>query len=62
MALIINADGTVDSQSVVVVHRVHPELDAAAVRWVRSALYWPACVEVQSVRVRVLVPVEFTNR
>jgi len=56
----INADGTVDSQSLTVAHRVQPVLDSESVRWVRAASFWPACRAGQAVRVRVSIPIEYT--
>lgn len=59
VAAVANADGTVDSASVVVIHGVAPSLDSEARRWVTGLTLWPACRGGHAVRVRLAVPVEF---
>jgi TonB family protein len=59
VAMVVNADGSVDASSAEVVERVDPELDAAALGWARRAHFWPACVDGAPVRVRLTIPVDF---
>jgi len=41
---IIGFDGKAEPSSVQVVHRVDPDLDREAIRYVRAAAFSPACV------------------
>lgn len=59
VAAVANADGSIDSASVVVVHSVAPALDREARRWVTGLTLWPACRGGHAVRVRLAVPVDF---
>ena len=60
LAVVINADGRPDQQSVVVLRSDRPPFVQEALRWVAGATYWPGCREGHAVRVRVAVPVDFT--
>jgi TonB family protein len=58
-SLIVDATGLINPSSIVLVQRVHPDLDAEARRWVDHASFWPGCLSGRPVRVRVLIPVDF---
>jgi TonB family protein len=60
--MVVKSDGSVDSHSVRVIEEAHPALDAAAVKWAFTAVFWPACLDGQPVGVRILVPIEFSIR
>jgi TonB family protein len=62
VAGVINADGTIDSQSVVVSRTLDPALDSEAVLSMRTAMFWPGCIEGHGVRVRIVMPFTFTSR
>ena len=59
VSAIIGFDGKTEPSSVQVVHRVDSDLDREAVRYVRAAAFFPACVAGRAVRVHVSIPVEF---
>ena len=59
VALLVGPDGVPDQSSVQVLQRVDPAIDRAAVRWIRSASYWPACRDGRPVRARITQPVDF---
>ena len=59
VSAIIGFDGKTEPSSLQVVHRVDPDLDREAVRYVRAAAFSPACVAGRAVRVHVSIPVEF---
>lgn len=59
LGLIINEDGTVDQDSVTVVHALSPELDDEAILMASRATFYPACVGGKAVRMRAVVPVRF---
>jgi len=59
VSAIIAFDGKAEPSSVQVVHRVDPDLDREAIRYVRAAAFSPACVAGRAVRVHVSIPVEF---
>ena len=59
MKAVINADGVVDSTSVVVLTGIRRDLDAAAVRLVREASFWPACIGPNPTRVLARIPIDF---
>ena len=60
LGLTISEDGTVDQDSITVVHSLSPELDDEAVLVVSRATFYPACVAGKAVRMRAVVPVKFT--
>ncbi len=57
--LVVRADGTPDQSSVQVVQSRDAGLDAAAVKWIRRASFWPACRNGQPVTARFAQPVDF---
>jgi TonB family protein len=59
LSLIINSEGRAEPQSVVVVGRLDPEIDAEAVRYAVRAQFRPFCLEGRPVRVRTTLPIDF---
>ena len=59
VAVVVNQDGSVPWDSVRIVRGLEWRLDAEAVRWARSATYWPGCIGAKAVRVRIAQPVDF---
>lgn len=57
--LVVGSDGAPDQSSVRIVQNVDPAIDRAAVRWIGSASYWPACRDGRPVRARITQPVDF---
>jgi len=50
------------ASSVVVANSVDVELDAEAVKVVRSSVYWPGCRAGAAVRVKMRIPIDFALR
>ena len=59
IAVIIEADGSPNQESVRVLSSVDPALDREALRWVSGASFWPACRDGRPVRVREAIPIDF---
>ena len=57
--VVIGADGKPDQNSAHIVQNADPAMDRAALRWIKSVSYWPACRDAHAVRVRVSQPVDF---
>lgn len=62
LSLIIDPDGLVEPQSVVVVDSSRTAFDEAAVRMARSTVFWPGCRYAQAVRVRASFPVSYHHQ
>ena len=59
VAVVVGADGTPDRSSARIVQNADPAFDRAALRWIGSVSYWPACRDAWAVRARVAQPVDF---
>ena len=59
IAVIIEADGSPNQDSVRIVTSVNPAIDREALRWVSGASFWPGCRDGRPVRVRVAIPIDF---
>lgn len=59
LAVTINGDGSPDLASIQTISSPDSELTRAAVRWLRSADFIPACLDGRAVRTRIAVPVDF---
>jgi len=59
LAVIINADGSVD-RSVTVVWRDRPEFEREALKWLSEARFSPGCIGDTAVRVRIVLPIRWT--
>jgi TonB family protein len=57
--LVVGSDGAPDQSSVRIVQNVEPAIDHAAVRWIGSVSYWPACRDGRPVRAHITQPVDF---
>jgi len=57
--LVVGSDGAPDQSSVRIVQNVDPAIDHAAVRWIGSVSYWPACRDGRPVRAHITQPVDF---
>lgn len=59
VGVIIDADGSPESNSAQIVRKVDPVLDRQALNWIGGASYWPACRAGRPVRARIAQPVDF---
>ena len=62
LAVTVNADGLSDLASIQTISSPDSDLTRAAVRWLRTADFIPACLNGRAVRTRVVVPVDFKRR
>jgi len=60
LSVIINADGSVDRQSVTIVWRDRPEFEREALNWLSEARFSPGCIGDKAVRVRIALPIRWT--
>jgi TonB family protein len=56
---IVEANGSVNRRSLVVLEGADPRLNRASERLVRLSRFWPGCRDGMAVRVRIVVPVEW---
>jgi TonB family protein len=56
---VVDATGKVIQRSVQVLQSVQTELDEESVRYVKQAVFFPACRDGRPVKVRVAIPIDF---
>jgi TonB family protein len=53
---VINADGSVDRDSITILRGDLVAFEREALRWLAGARFWPGCREGRAVRVRIALP------